>query len=346
MGEKWMRGIRHPFISSTNSRFPCASALFEFWCVFLFLLVAQTSSRFREFCSTKIFEYVIHSRLSGLECIWFRFFPLFFPVFFSFFILGVCFVSAGFGLGVAENNEILLFFLPSLIVKSWKSTALFSNSFPALDNASGEENKDEAEGKEEKFVLVLQILALELSRLMKSSCFSCRVWFFESCKSTALFCYSFTAIDKAIGEAAEEEEEEEEKFVLVLRVLALELTRIMKSCRFFCHLWLSRVVNRQFGFATASQRLTRQAENKRSWRRRRGRRRRKVCFCCADFRLGVVENNEILLFFLPCLIVERCKSTALFCDSYAAVDKARRRRRSNSNCRRRWAVGNRRSQSW
>jgi predicted transposase YdaD len=51
-----------------------------------------------------------------------------------------------------------------------------------------------------------------------------------------LFCYSFTAIGKAIGEAAEEEEEEEEKFVLVLRILALELTRIMKSSRFSCHL--------------------------------------------------------------------------------------------------------------
>jgi hypothetical protein len=50
-----------------------------------------------------------------------------------------------------------------------------------------------------------------------------------------LFRYSFTAIDKAIGEAAEEEEEEEEeeeKFVLVLRILALELTRIMKSSCF------------------------------------------------------------------------------------------------------------------
>ncbi len=217
-----------------------------------------------------------------------------------------------------------------------------------LTRQAEKKKKDEAEGEEEKFVLVLQILALELSRLMKSSCFSCRVWFVESCKSTALFCYSFTAIGKAIGEAAEEEEEEEEKFVLVLRILALELTRIMKSSRFSCHLWLSRVVNRQFGCATASQWLTRQAENKRSWRRRRGRRRRKVCFCCADFRLGVVENNEILLFFLPCLIVERCKSTPLFCDSYAAVDKTRRggRRRSNPNCRRRWAVANRRSQSW
>jgi hypothetical protein len=52
---------------------------------------------------------------------------------------------------------------------------LFSNSFPAVDKASGEENQDEAEGEEEKFVLVLQILALKLSRLMKSSCFSCRV---------------------------------------------------------------------------------------------------------------------------------------------------------------------------
>jgi hypothetical protein len=55
--------------------------------------------------------------------------------------LGACFVSAGFSLGVAEKNEILLFFLPSLIVEIWKSTALFSNSFPAVDKASGEEKK-------------------------------------------------------------------------------------------------------------------------------------------------------------------------------------------------------------
>lgn len=102
--------------------------------------------------------------------------PVFPPLCF-FFFLGACFVSAGFGLGVVEKNAILLFFLPSLIVESWKSTALFSNSFPAVDKASGEERKkDEAEGEEEeKFVLILQILALELSRLMKSSCYSCRV---------------------------------------------------------------------------------------------------------------------------------------------------------------------------
>jgi hypothetical protein len=135
----------------------------------------QTLSHFREFCATRFFEYVIHSRLSG----WSAFEVLdsgFSPAFF-FFFLGACFVSAGFGLGVVEKNAILLFFLSSLIVESWKSTALFSNSFPAVDKASGEERKkDEAEGEEEeKFVLILQILALELSRLMKSSCFSCRV---------------------------------------------------------------------------------------------------------------------------------------------------------------------------
>ncbi len=63
--------------------------------------------------------------------------PVFFPVF-----LGACFVSAGFGLGIVEKNEILLlFFLPSLIVESWKSTALFFNSFPTVDKASGEEKK-------------------------------------------------------------------------------------------------------------------------------------------------------------------------------------------------------------
>jgi hypothetical protein len=39
---------------------------------------------------------------------------------------------------------------------------------------------------------------------------------------------------KAVGEAAEEEKEEEEKFVLDLRILALELTRIMKFCRSSC----------------------------------------------------------------------------------------------------------------
>jgi hypothetical protein len=40
-----------------------------------------------------------------------------------------------------RKNEILLFFLPSLIVESWKSTALFSNSLPAVDKGSGEEKK-------------------------------------------------------------------------------------------------------------------------------------------------------------------------------------------------------------
>ncbi len=69
-----------------------------------------------------------------------------------------------------------------------------------------------------------------------------------------MFCYSFTAIDKAIGESAEEEE----KFVLVLRIL----------------------------------------------------------------NLGVDENNEILSFFLPSLIVKSCKSTVRFCDSFTAIDKA------------------------
>jgi hypothetical protein len=62
-------------------------------------------------------------------------------------------------------------------------------------------------------------------------------------------------------EAEEEEEEgEEEKFVFVVRILDLELSRIMKSSCFSSRVWLSRGVNRQLCFATATQRLTRQEE--------------------------------------------------------------------------------------
>ncbi len=92
----------------------------------------------RVFCD-KILEYVIHSCLSGLSA--FEVLDSGFSPALFFFFLGACFVSAGFGLGVVEKNAILLFFLPSLIVESWKSTALLSNSFPAVDKASGEEKK-------------------------------------------------------------------------------------------------------------------------------------------------------------------------------------------------------------
>ncbi len=82
------------------------------------------------------------------------------PVFFSFFfppvswelVLSLC---RFWPLELSRRkNEILLFFLPSLIVKSWKSTALFSNSFPAVDKASGEEKK-QTKLKEKKRSLFL-----------------------------------------------------------------------------------------------------------------------------------------------------------------------------------------------
>lgn len=54
----------------------------------------------------------------------------------------VCFGFADFGLGVDENNEILSFFLPSLIGKSCKSTVRLCDSFTAaIDKASGEQKK-------------------------------------------------------------------------------------------------------------------------------------------------------------------------------------------------------------
>ncbi len=92
-GEKWMKK-NHPFISSANSRFPCASALFEFLVRLLVrllvLLVADFVAFPRVLCD-KVFEYVIHSRLWGwsafevLDSDFLLFFSclFFFPLFFG-----------------------------------------------------------------------------------------------------------------------------------------------------------------------------------------------------------------------------------------------------------------------
>jgi hypothetical protein len=62
----------------------------------------------------------------------------------------VCFGFADFGLRVDENNEIQSFFLPSLIVKSCKSTVRLCDSFTVIDKASGEQKKLKKKKRKEK----------------------------------------------------------------------------------------------------------------------------------------------------------------------------------------------------
>jgi hypothetical protein len=115
-------------------------------CLLVLLVVADFVAFPRVLCG-KILEYVIRSRLSGWSAFEVLDSSFFFPVSWE-LVLSLC---RFWPLELSRRkNEILLFFLPSLIVESCKSTALFSNSLPAVDKGSGEEKKKTKQKEKEK----------------------------------------------------------------------------------------------------------------------------------------------------------------------------------------------------